>query len=485
MTESKNILIFHVLFLLLLSFFTTSCSFLPNPTKGVITGRVLLPPEVKISSRDVSGWIPVTGAVVTIVDAEGVTRIKKTDKNGYYNFENIAVKANTIVTAIIDLNGKTVILKKSIPIAVEKDKNYDVGILTPESTALALIMERFLDQDKEAKIDLSIIKNSLLFNELVELIEDVLRIAGNVTENFQIDSLIQNIVNELNNKKMEEEELLSPETSPRPAVKAINIITNPADVNGLNNDKEVSVELTTTTNRATIYYTTDGTDPTSDSTQYTTPIIVKTDKPEGETITLKAFGIKSGYKNSPISAKEIVFKAKTYTLSYNAGENGSIKGDNEQTVEHGGNGREVEAVPDIGYHFVGWGDACQENPRIDKNVTEDINVTARFAINIYTVTFDCNGGTEIEPQKVNHSEKVPKPEDPVKTDYLFEGWYKDECLADVWNFGVDLVIDDTILYARWVELLEIRWNFEDEIKRGYVKNSKILVNTHQIKAMVK
>jgi hypothetical protein len=88
------------------------------------------------------------------------------------------------------------------------------------------------------------------------------------------------------------------------------------------------------------------------------------------------------------------------------------------------------------------------------------------------VAFDCNGGTEIEPQKVNHGEKVPKPEDPVKIDCIFEGWYKDECLTDVWNFGVDLIIDDTILYARWVELLEIRWNFEDEVKRGAVKNSK-------------
>lgn len=472
MKGSKNILVSNTLLLLLLSFFTTSCSLLPTPTKGVIRGRVLLPPEIKVSSRDVSGWMPVAGAEVTIVDAEGFNRVKKTDKNGYYNFENIAVKANTVVTAITNVNKKTILLKKTIPIAVEKDKNYDVGILTPESTALALIVERLLVLDKEAEISLSTIKNTLFFDELVELIKGVLKVSGNIIESHEIDSLIKNIVDELNNEEEEEEGFVPPEPSAKPAVKAINITTEPLDVNGVDNDKEVIIELTTATPGAIIYYTIDGTVPTPDSTKYNTSIIVKTYKPEGEIITLKTIGIKSGYENSAISTKEIVFKVKTYTVSYNAGKNGSIIGDNEQTVEHRGNGIEIEAVPDEGYHFAKWSDDCIDNPRTDTDVTDDIDVTAGFTINIYTVTFDCNGGSEIKPQEVNHSETAVKPVDPTKTDCMFIGWYKDKSLTDVWNFEVDLVTDDTTLYTRWIELLEIRWGFEDEIKREAAKNSK-------------
>jgi uncharacterized protein (TIGR02145 family) len=69
-----------------------------------------------------------------------------------------------------------------------------------------------------------------------------------------------------------------------------------------------------------------------------------------------------------------------YTLSYTAGDNGSILGESIQTVSHGSDGSSVEAVPDQGYEFIDWSDGLTENPRTDTNVTENISVTANFAI---------------------------------------------------------------------------------------------------------
>jgi hypothetical protein len=46
----------------------------------------------------------------------------------------------------------------------------------------------------------------------------------------------------------------------------------------------------------------------------------------------------------------------------------------------------VSAVPDPGYHFVDWSDGLTDNPRTDTNVVADVNVTANFAINTYTLT---------------------------------------------------------------------------------------------------
>ena len=149
MRGRKDFLVFTSVLLLLLqmSFFLTSCNLLPVTGDGVIKGRVLLPPESKALSRDVTGWIPALKAVVTLVDEDEVTQSVQTDEYGDFSFKNVAVKNNTVVTATAKVNGNMVILKKIIPVTVEKDKYYDMGILTPESTALTLIVERILDKE--------------------------------------------------------------------------------------------------------------------------------------------------------------------------------------------------------------------------------------------------------------------------------------------------------------------------------------------------
>ena len=63
-----------------------------------------------------------------------------------------------------------------------------------------------------------------------------------------------------------------------------------------------------------------------------------------------------------------------YTLTYNAGPNSSIIGVAFQTVEYGGSGSPVEAVPNAPFSFVKWSDGSTENPRTDTNVTGDIAV---------------------------------------------------------------------------------------------------------------
>jgi uncharacterized repeat protein (TIGR02543 family) len=84
---------------------------------------------------------------------------------------------------------------------------------------------------------------------------------------------------------------------------------------------------------------------------------------------------------------EVEFEKITYTLTYTAGANGSITGTSPQSVKHGEDGSEVEAVPADGYHFVKWSDDVDTAKRTDTGVTENITVTATFAINEYTVTF--------------------------------------------------------------------------------------------------
>jgi ribosome-associated toxin RatA of RatAB toxin-antitoxin module len=94
----------------------------------------------------------------------------------------------------------------------------------------------------------------------------------------------------------------------------------------------------------------------------------------------------------------VTFALKTsYTLTYTAGTGGTISGQSPQTVEPGGSGTEVTAVPNAGYDFVGWSDGVMTPNRTDTDVTADISVQANFVKRTYTITATAGEGGTIDP----------------------------------------------------------------------------------------
>ena len=53
---------------------------------------------------------------------------------------------------------------------------------------------------------------------------------------------------------------------------------------------------------------------------------------------------------------------------------------------------------------------------------ENITVTAQWSINQYTITFDTDGGSAIDPITQNYGTTINAPADPTKTGYTFTGW---------------------------------------------------------------
>ncbi len=76
------------------------------------------------------------------------------------------------------------------------------------------------------------------------------------------------------------------------------------------------------------------------------------------------------------------FAVNVYTLTYSAGENGTLTGTTSQSVHHGGDGTSVTAVPNEGCHFVQWSDGVTAATRTDTSVTGDITVSAEFGVGI-------------------------------------------------------------------------------------------------------
>ncbi len=117
------------------------------------------------------------------------------------------------------------------------------------------------------------------------------------------------------------------------------------------------------------------------------------------------------------------FAINTYMLNYTAGANGSLTGETTQTVNHGADGTEVEAIPDPGYHFVNWSDGSTENPRTDENVIANITAIANFAINTYTLTVDQPTGGSIAPTTADYDYgEVVNLTATLDTDYYFVEW---------------------------------------------------------------
>ncbi|MFH1138559.1 MAG: InlB B-repeat-containing protein [Pseudomonadota bacterium] len=122
--------------------------------------------------------------------------------------------------------------------------------------------------------------------------------------------------------------------------------------------------------------------------------------------------------------------AATYTVDFTAGDHGSLEGEANQVVDAGGDATAVTAVPDLGYHFTGWtGDhEGTENPLTITGVNSNLNITANFAINSYTVTFlagpngSLNGATA---QSVFHGFNTTPVEAVPGPGYHFAGWTGD------------------------------------------------------------
>ncbi len=81
---------------------------------------------------------------------------------------------------------------------------------------------------------------------------------------------------------------------------------------------------------------------------------------------------------------------------------------------------------------------------------ESVTLYALWTLNTHVVSFESNGGSEIESQTVTHLNKAEQPApSPAKTGYIFAGWYKEATLTTQWDFSTDTVSQSVTLWAKW------------------------------------
>ncbi len=67
----------------------------------------------------------------------------------------------------------------------------------------------------------------------------------------------------------------------------------------------------------------------------------------------------------------------------------------------------------------------------------------------FTVTFNTNEGSEIAAIEVEEGQTFDAPTAPTKTGFVFDGWYKESALTNMWDFETDVVESNITLYAKW------------------------------------
>ena len=487
----RNFLILLIIFLLAAIFNGCGKPPLPPVITGIISGQAADP--IESSAKDITGYTPIADAKVTIVDAEGVTHTTYTDSEGYYHFDNLSVKANTIINIIKELpDGGKKVYKDIIPLAVSSEENYDAGIADAESTALALVVEVLIELGQsQENVDLNEITSSDGFDELKENVQQAQQDNQDINTDNQINTQVEEIADNIVNPP-------TPEPTPTPTY--------------------------------TVTFNSQGGSAVSSQTVNHGGLVSKPTDPTKAGYTFGGWYKESGCTTAWVFASDTVTSAvtlyakwtiKTYTVTFNSQGGSAVS---SQTVNHGGLVSKPTDPTKAGYTFGGWYKeaGCTTAWDFDTDtVTSNVTLYAQWNINTYTVTFDKNGGnTEADPttktathggnvgtlptaptrtgctfaswnteaggggteftaatvvtasitvyaqwtctvtfnsqggsavdsQNVNHGGLVSKPTDPTKAGYTFGGWYKEAGCTTAWDFDTDTVTSNVTLYAQW------------------------------------
>jgi len=140
-----------------------------------------------------------------------------------------------------------------------------------------------------------------------------------------------------------------------------------------------------------------------------------------------------------------------YTVSFQA--NGGSPVPLNQVSSNGGKISEPEIMTKANYIFVGW---FKEKELINQwnfdihSITNNITLYAKWNPEIYTVSFNANGGNyNPEQQNIAYGEKVVTPSIIHKTGFGFGGWFKEADCINAWDFHTDIITGNLILYAMW------------------------------------
>lgn len=125
------------------------------------------------------------------------------------------------------------------------------------------------------------------------------------------------------------------------------------------------------------------------------------------------------------------------------------------------------------YDFDGWYSDSAKTKTFDFNtaITAATTIYAKWKLKagLCIVTFNSNGGSEVDTAYPQSGTKVTKPANPTKENYRFAGWYSDAGLTTEFNFNSS-VTQTITLYAKWIAQGTAAIELSQETAEGLTKS---------------
>lgn len=111
-----------------------------------------------------------------------------------------------------------------------------------------------------------------------------------------------------------------------------------------------------------------------------------------------------------------------------------------------------------GYSFKGWykDESLKQFAGSSLLIENNITLYAKW-LQMFTVSFNSNGGTSIQSINVEDSSAIVLPNAPTRSGYVFEGWFKDEGLTQKFSES-EAIKSNITLYAKWHEGHDVVFN---------------------------
>lgn len=144
------------------------------------------------------------------------------------------------------------------------------------------------------------------------------------------------------------------------------------------------------------------------------------------------------------------FTVNQYTITYHL-DNG-INGNNPESYTILTSNITLQDANKEGHAFGGWYEEQEyinKIETIDTTTIQNYDLYAKFTINQYTITFDTNGGSEVDSITQDYNSVVTKPTDPIKPASIFSGWYTDNNTFENEYFFTTMPSNSITLYAKF------------------------------------
>lgn len=216
-------------------------------------------------------------------------------------------------------------------------------------------------------------------------------------------------------------------------------------------------------NNYTITFKTDGGSPVDNAIYNITDGVPAEKMPKTSKVGYKFLGwflgdqekkyIEPGYGNLVLQAKwELIQYSITYHL------NGGTNPSQFVSTYNYEDGLELPKPTRENYIFNKWyedknfeGEGLVEIPN---HTTGDKVFYARWEPKKYTISFNTNGGSKIADQTYTYGEETAFALKTRKTNYTFDGWYKDAALTDFFGDKISATASGSFtLYAKWVPVV--------------------------------